>query len=225
MFKFLNVINLDDPLIISHLKSHGFSDNDDIMRLLDVDTTELAYHGKSIINLIKQKSKSDPSDNVPRIFLELIMDFFEHKKNNFESIEKEYQTMDKDFKAEIAQLRDQNHHLKQRRIELLDDNHNTKHELDEKTVKLEKCTLELEKTKQQAKDYVAVMIKNHKTRLAEKDAEYNKQIAELKKLNQNLERGLRSRASKEDPGFETEFDETAACMANPYFIPHPQQHA
>jgi chromosome segregation ATPase len=221
MFKFLNLINLDDPLIISHLKSHGFSDNDDIMRLLDVDTTELADHEKSIINLIKQKSKSDPSDNVPRIFLEQIMDFFEHKKNKFESI----QTMDKDFKAEIAQLRDQNHHLKQRRIELLDDNLNTKHELNEKTLELDKCTLELEKTKQQAKTYVAALMKNHQTRLAEKDAEYNKQIAELKKLNQNLERLLRSRASKEDPGYDTEFDETAACMANPYFIPHPQQHA
>jgi hypothetical protein len=34
-----------------------------------------------------------------------------------------------------------------------------------------------------------------------------------------------SGASKEDAGYETEFDETAACMANPYFIPHPQPHA
>lgn len=133
--------------------------------------------------------------------------------------------MDKDFKAEIAQLRDQNHHLKQRRIELLEDNYNTKHELDEKKLELDKCTMQLENREKQAKTYVASLCKNHQTRLAEKDAEYNKQIAELKKLNQNLERRLRSRASKEDPGYDTEFDETAACMANPYFIPHPQQHA
>lgn len=134
MFKFLNLINLDFPILINHLESHGFSDNDDIMRILDVDTTGLHDYAKSQIDSIKKKSKSNPSDNVPRIFLEEIMYFFEHAKNNFESTEKEYEIMDKAY-------------------------HISKNELDEKKLELDKCTLELNKTKQQAKEFVAVLMK------------------------------------------------------------------
>jgi len=145
MFGFLKIMEYyGDSTITTYLKTCGFTENDDIMRLLEVDTTGLTGDAKSKIDFIQTQAKLPGMHWISRVFLE-------------------------------------------------------------------ELELELEKKIKQGKDFVMCMHKNHKARLAEKDAEIN----ELKIRNQQLETRLRSRH------FEAEKDPYLAdtdCKANPYCI-------
>jgi hypothetical protein len=185
LFTFLQQVDMDHPNIIIALEQQGFSNNDDVMRLLDVDTKGLIYWIKKSIDDVKETAKCDPPDNVPRIFLAEVM-------SNFKSFKVESKLNSTRFETRVAELQDKIHHLEERNGKLL---------------------VEVENTKKQAKDYIAFLLKSHEKRLAEKDAEYKKQIDELKTRNQKLKKRLLSRASKEEAAYETEVDESDACMA------------
>ena len=71
MFEFLqNMEYYGDPTITTYLETCGFTENDDIMRLLEVDTTGLTGDAKSKIDFIQTQAKLPGMHWISRVFLE-----------------------------------------------------------------------------------------------------------------------------------------------------------
>lgn len=79
MFLFLELVILDDPEDIAYLRSQGFTEEDDIMRILDVKTEELPAHVRIVIDDLKEEARKN--DLVPRIFLGDVMNYLDRSKN------------------------------------------------------------------------------------------------------------------------------------------------
>jgi len=119
MFEFLKLLNYyGDSNIITYLKSYEFSDNDDIMRLLDVNTTGLTGQAKSKIDFIQTQSKLDSSEKIPRVFLQEIELELEKKIQQSQDfvmqLQKHHKTKLTEKDAEIDELKTRNQQLETR---------------------------------------------------------------------------------------------------------------
>jgi len=125
MFDFLNLINLADPTFISYLVTNGFSDKDDIMRLLHVDTTQPGIPAFGAIEIKHLQTKSASSDYVPRCFLEETMIFFNKAKDT----ENNHKKRISELENRISELDNDLKNQKRRRSQLADANFELNKEL------------------------------------------------------------------------------------------------